>query len=104
MSLLNFAFAHLGASVAAASALELAGYTVFSKNPDDNPLVLTTNHKTPLYSYIVLLDVMSKSLVQKATQASTYPLVATKLQNYFSKSKEVSPSGYENDEPLAPEQ
>jgi hypothetical protein len=87
MTLISFVLAHLGASVVAEAALDLAGYVVFSDDEGENPLVLTTSHKTRLYSYIVLLDVMSKALVAKVTQ-SDYSKVVEKAKSLLVKKEE----------------
>lgn len=84
-----FLLSHLGFSVLLETLLELAGHDVFRdvKSVDEPngvtpPLVDTSKHKTKLYSYVVLLDVCSKGLLNQLKQPDAYNKMISKSRNF----------------------
>jgi hypothetical protein len=79
-----YILSHIGAAVALEAILEASGIKVFSQ--DDTGLVNVTNYKFRLIRYVVLLDYLSKALVNKGTSLSISDLrvteYLTKLWNY----------------------
>jgi hypothetical protein len=77
-----YIFAHIGAAVALEAILEASGIKVFSQ--DDTGLINVTNYKFRLVRYVVLLDYLSKALVNKGTSLSSENVTGylAKLWNY----------------------
>lgn len=79
---MNFILAHIGSAVALEAVLEASGIKVFSQ--DDTGLINVTNYKFRLVRYVVLLDYLSKALVNKTTSLSSENVTGylTKAWNY----------------------